>query len=165
MQQSNFRADRHGRQNFGKAVWLSLRKKQKSCKASPQADTICSTFIFAQPHKDLTRFDYICNQMTAKFKYLLLFIVSLCYLQAAFEVNTDTLKNTWGDEYDTYIHADNSATQHILKTEHQTDFALLPDLFQFQKVEIYNPIFVADLYSFFDTSPHKLFIKNCSLLI
>lgn len=103
--------------------------------------------------------------MTAKFKYLLLFIVSLCYLQAAFEVNTDTLKNTWGDEYDTYIHADNNATQHILKTEHQTGFALLPDLFRFQEVEISNPVFVADLHSFFDTSPHKLFLKNCSLLI
>lgn len=103
--------------------------------------------------------------MTAKLKYLLLLIVSFCYLQAAFEVNTDTLKNTWGDEYDTYIHADNNATQHILKVEHQTDFALLPDFFHYSKVEIYNPNLVTDFHPFFDTSPHKLFLKNCSLLI
>jgi len=103
--------------------------------------------------------------MTAKLKYLLILIVSLCYLQAAFEVNTDTLKNTWGDEYDTYIHADNSATQHILKIEHQTDFALLSDFFQYRNTEISKSFFVADFHSFFDTSPHKLFLKNCSLLI
>lgn len=102
--------------------------------------------------------------MTAKVQYLLFFIVSLCYLQAAFEVNTDTLKNTWGDEYDTYIHPHNHATQHILKIEYQTDLALLPDFFHYKKVEIYNSVFHADHHSFFDTFPHKIFIKNCSLL-
>lgn len=115
--------------------------------------------------KDHNRFDYICNQMTARFKYLLLFIVSLCYYQSAFEVNTDTIKNTWGDKYDTYIHADNNATQHIFKVEHQTDFALPSDFFRYHKIEIYNPFFVTDFHSFFDTSPHKLFLKYCSLLI
>jgi hypothetical protein len=140
-------------------------QKIKELQSQRTSRHICSTFIFAQPHKDHHRFDYICNQMTAKLKYLLLLIVSLCYLQAAFEVNTDTLKNTWGDEYDTYIHADNNATQHILKVEHKPDFALLPDCFLYQEIETFKSFVVGDFRSFLDTSPHKLFLKNCSLLI
>ena len=139
--------------------------KLKELQSQPTRRNNCSTFIFAQPHKDHHRFDYICNQMTAKLKYLLLLIVSLCYLQSALEVNTDTIKNTWGDEYDTYIHADNSPIQHNIKTEHSTDLALLPDFLFYQKFEISNTAFVADFHSLSDTSPHKIFLKNCSLLI
>jgi len=65
--------------------------------------------------------------MTTKLKYLLLLIVSLCYLQAVFVVNADPIINTWGDEIDTYIHADNPATQHIQKEAQSFDYALLLD--------------------------------------
>jgi len=98
-------------------------------------------------------------------KYFLFLIVSLCIYQAAFEVNTDPLKNTWGDEYDMYIHADNNATQHILKAEDQTDFALLSDFYQYHKAEISKLFFVTGFHSFFDIFPHKLFLIYCSLLI
>lgn len=103
--------------------------------------------------------------MTAKFRYLLFLVVSFCYLQSALEVNTDTIKNTWGDEYDTYIHADNTTIQHVIKIEHHSNFALLPEFFFFQNSEINNTPFVADFHSLSDTSPHKTFLKNCSLLI
>ena len=51
--------------------------------------------------------------MTAKFKVLIFVVVLLCYLQAAFEVNTDTIKNTLVDEYDIYILANNNVMQHL----------------------------------------------------
>ena len=103
--------------------------------------------------------------MTAKLKHLLLLIVSLCYLQAAFEVNTDTITNTWCDEYDTYVHADNSATQHIQKIEQSTDYALLPYLSLFYQIKINDKYFASISSSFTDTSPHKLFLRHRSLLI
>lgn len=130
VQQSNFRVDKQATGQFSaKPFGYPFAKNKRAANPAHKPDTICSTFIFAQPHKDHHRFDYICNQMTAKFKYLLFIVVSFCYLQSALEVNTDTIKNTWGDEYDTYIHADNTASQHIIKIEHRSNFALLPDFF------------------------------------
>lgn len=103
--------------------------------------------------------------MTSKFKHLLFIVVSFCYLQSALEVNTDTIQNTWDDEYDTYIHADNNATQHILKIEHHSNSPLLPDFFFYRKFEINYSPFATEFHSLSDTSTHKIFLENCSLLI
>lgn len=52
-------------------------------------------------------------------KYLTLLTVFVAYLQAAFEVNGEYIQNTWGDEYDLYVHnfskADN-CTHDVKKT-------------------------------------------------
>jgi hypothetical protein len=103
--------------------------------------------------------------MTGKLKYLLLLIVSICYLQAAFEINTDTITNTWGDELDTYIQADNFAIPHIQKIEQSSHYFLLSDYSFSYQVKITDSYFPSFSNSFASTSPHKLFLKNCSLLI
>lgn len=103
--------------------------------------------------------------MTVKIRYLVILIVSFCYLQSAFEVCTDTIKNTWGDEYDSYIHADSKASQQGFKFGHLNDFALPPDFPRLQEIDFHVFAIVGDLHSFPDPPPHSLFLRNCSFLI
>ncbi|MBS1652193.1 MAG: hypothetical protein JSU07_09310 [Bacteroidetes bacterium] len=96
---------------------------------------------------------------------IFIIIAGLFYLQAAFEVNTDHVKNTWGDEYDTYIHADNSSNHNFDKVDHGKDFHIITASgFRIQipirEAEIIIPI-SEELHS----SPPKLFIEFRSLLI
>lgn len=88
----------------------------------------------------------------------------VCYLQAAFEVNTGSVTNTWGDEYDTYIHADNSLTIHFDKLEQPQ--ALVPLLFVIEKSSITSEKSVLWLPNKDAADPPpKLFLSYRSLLI
>lgn len=55
--------------------------------------------------------------MQASLKYLVFLLVSVCYLQAAFEINAGPVTNTWDDGYDTYIHPDQNAGVHFGKAD------------------------------------------------
>lgn len=108
--------------------------------------------------------DYICCVIIGKLKYLIAFIIFLGYLQAVVEVNTDTIKNTWGDEYDTYVHAKNSESTNFKKNDFHVAFILLKDhtTIQVKLPSISLPV----VYHFSVKSyPPKIFLENCSLLI
>lgn len=103
--------------------------------------------------------------MKAIIKYLLIIFVFVSYFQSALEINNDYISNTWDDEYDTYIHSDNFTSQRIIKAEHHTNFALLPEtIFDLQ---IPNAKFYFTHFSngVDKTFSQKLFLKNRSILI
>lgn len=91
-------------------------------------------------------------------------IVSVCYLQAAFELDTDYTKNTWGDSYDSYVQTDNSVAHHVTEKKQSTYFLHVPAVFQAQQFRVIEK-FTADNFpsQFFPQT--KLFIKSHSLLI
>jgi len=60
-----------------------------------------------------------------KLKYIIYIITLICYFQAAFEVNNDYISNTLGDEYDTYVYAENGLHS-IQKIEQHNDLVFLP---------------------------------------
>ena len=99
-----------------------------------------------------------------KLRFLFFFIVFLGYSQALVEVNTDTIKNTWGDEYDTYVHSRTSESQNVNANEHHTDLELT---FVAENIQV-SPL-VNSLPTFSNSEvnlhPFKIFLKNCSLLI
>lgn len=99
-----------------------------------------------------------------KLKYLITFIVFLGYSQGLVEVNTPTIKNTWGDEYDTYVHAKNLETKEFKKTECQADF-YLSNNFENIRVKLPCDYFLASAALIVNSSPPKLFLKNRSFLI
>lgn len=99
-----------------------------------------------------------------KLRFLLFFVVLLGYSQAVVEVNTDTIKNTWGDEYDTYVHARDSETQNVNANDHHTDLVLSFDPENFQIRPLANSLTTVR-NSEVSLHPFKIFLKNCSFLI
>lgn len=97
-------------------------------------------------------------------RFLFYFIVFLGYSQALVEVNTHTIENTWGDEYDTYVHSRASESQNINANEHHTDLRLpfVPENFQVSPLGKSLPTFSN---SEVNLHPLKILLKNCSLLI
>jgi len=102
--------------------------------------------------------------MKAKLKYALPLIVTFCFLEAAFEIDTDNIKNTWEDEYDIYVPSNNS-TKLVLAVDHFTD-ATLPDVAFFQRDHVggSTTILLPAGGTIF-LSPPRLYIAYCSLLI
>lgn len=100
----------------------------------------------------------------SKLRFLFFFVVFLGYSQAVVEVNTDTIKNTWGDEYDTYVHARDSETQNVNANDHNTDVGLsfVPENFQISPLANSLPTLGN---SEVNILPFKIFLKNCSFLI
>lgn len=97
-----------------------------------------------------------------KFKFIFLIFIFTVYLQAVLEVNTDTIENTWGDEYDSYIKTNNNVSfshgpQSTYDDGTGKNFQPCPIL-RLQKSDL-------TVSAFFDTSPARLFIANSSLLI
>ncbi|MFN8355404.1 MAG: hypothetical protein U0Y10_13190 [Spirosomataceae bacterium] len=98
-------------------------------------------------------------------KYLLIAFVIASYFQSALELTNDCVENTWHDEYDTYLHTE-STTTIAVKAELQLDWAILPEV-------TFAPIHFPVSASCFATLPigtiriqeHKIFLKNCALLI
>lgn len=98
------------------------------------------------------------------FKIFIL-IAGLFYLQAAFEVNTENIKNTWGDEYDTYVHADNSNSVHFYKGDQgKILISSIPSSFSIQ-IPLNKPEMILTFTDGIDSPPPKLFIAFHSLLI
>jgi hypothetical protein len=98
-------------------------------------------------------------------RYILFLIVSLCYLQAVLEINTDTITNTWFDEYDTYIHVDNSKTLKVEKIEHHSDFTCIPDISDILLLrKIAHPAYSISHFCA-ETFPDLIFLKHHALLI
>ena len=81
------------------------------------------------------------------------------------KLTNDYFSNTFNDEYDTYIHSEDVASQTIIKVEHQTNFALLPET----NFDLQTPTTKFCQTHFTDkadkTFEQKLFLKNRSLLI
>ena len=100
----------------------------------------------------------------SKLRFLFFFVFFLGYSQAVVEVNTDTIKNTWGDEYDNYVHAKNTETQNVNANDHHTDLGLsfASENFQICPLAKSSPSLGN---SEFNPYSSKIFLKNCSFLI
>lgn len=101
--------------------------------------------------------------MSKHFFIIFILIAGFFYLQAAFEVNTDDIKNTWDDEYDTYIHSDNSSNNHFYKVDHGKDLpAIVPSSFG---IPISESEIIISFTERLNSPPPKLFLAFRSLLI
>lgn len=72
--------------------------------------------------------------MKGLYKYLLVLLVTVCYIQAAFELNVGPIVNTYGDVFDTYVQAEDRSPSHSQKYEKSIDFAELPAAVTFEKL-------------------------------
>ena len=102
--------------------------------------------------------------MPSRFFKILIFVAGFIYLHAAFEISNNYVKNTWGDEYDTYVHSDQSANTAL-------DFVCTPVLLSFGHFANFD-LFPQDLfYSSFGSQnwrppiSQKTYLKNSALLI
>ena len=109
---------------------------------------------------------YICDPMAGTFKYFLLFLVTLLYLQAAFEVNTDSIKNTWGDEYDTYVHSTDGKPTYHTERYNPDSFVISPQAISSQvfRIHAFSSRKIADQRTC-NVLVAKLFLSYCSFLI
>lgn len=103
--------------------------------------------------------------MIGRLKYVLLLVVSLCYLQGACEINTGFIANTFGDQYDIYLVPSESVEFETQKTVQVHPAIVFTSFSPISTVNIeIIPIFTAD-----DTNskalPRKLFLKYRSILI
>jgi hypothetical protein len=103
--------------------------------------------------------------MKVVLKYLLIVFVFISYFQSALEFNNEHISNTFNDEYDTYIHSENFASQALIKTDYQSGIALLPETVFYSD----SPETTYHFTSFADKAnippEQRLFLKNRSLLI
>ena len=103
--------------------------------------------------------------MKVFFKYLIIAFVFASYFQSALEINNDYISNTFNDEYDTYIHSEDTSSQTIIKAECQTVFALLPENIFYLQTPATEFYFIQPVKENDKLLEQKLFLKNCSLLI
>jgi len=101
--------------------------------------------------------------MKAKLKYALPLIFTFCFLEAAFEIDTDNIKNTREDEYDIYVPANNSTK--LVLAEHTTGVATLPDIVFFQRDHVRGSTAILLPGGTIFLSPPRLYITFCSMLI
>lgn len=104
--------------------------------------------------------------MKAVLKYLVSCFVLVFYLQAAFELNNESVSNTWGDEYDTYIHADKTSDSPAFKTDHGTLLSVATPVLPTALVTLkdIDPAFSS--FKRIDHSPPpKLYLSYCAILI
>lgn len=104
--------------------------------------------------------------MLQKLKYIIYLITLLCYFQAAFEVNNDYILNTWGDEYDTYISA-NDEFHELQKIEQSNDLVFLPTFqnkFDLPKLHS-STVNIVPIYINEQLKLYKIFLQQRKLLI
>jgi hypothetical protein len=63
--------------------------------------------------------------MRSKCLFILVLITGICFVLSAWEINTDSIKNTFDDEYDHYIQPDNTQVQATVVQFAQDDLPLL----------------------------------------
>jgi hypothetical protein len=104
--------------------------------------------------------------MLSRLQYLVLVITSICYLQGVFEINTHSVKNTWGDEYDTYVMPDQSAPLHMSKLQKSPGdwFTFSASVHNENYTHYTSPDVIFPVQKLC-CSPPKLFISFCSLQI
>jgi hypothetical protein len=54
-------------------------------------------------------------------RFIVLSFVTICYLQAALEINTEGIENSWGDMYDMYVGSASISHQATIKKETSAD--------------------------------------------
>ncbi len=62
---------------------------------------------------------------------LLLGLTGICFLLSALEINTRYIKNTFDDDYDSYVQPDNSSVHHAVVSVQQIDLPTLLSSFSF----------------------------------
>lgn len=104
--------------------------------------------------------------MKGLYKYLLIFLVTACYLQAALELNIGPLTNTFDDIYDTYVQADDLSTVQSQKTEKSFDFVVLPtQAICEQPICLLGSDYTTTSYNANEPYYKKRYIFFCTLLI
>lgn len=102
--------------------------------------------------------------MPSRFFKILILIGGFLYLHSAFEFSNDYVKNTWGDEYDTYIHSDQT-TNASSDISHVT--ILLPFVpftnFNFLPQDLFFSSFICQNWK--PPINQKTYLKNSALLI
>jgi len=102
--------------------------------------------------------------MKGTYKYLLIFTVSFFFIISACEVSTKHFTNTFDDEYDYYLHNDNSNILPVVNFS--LNFEVIPGKCANVPPKIgYNYISKAVSCDSYRQSRKKQYIKNSFLLI
>ncbi len=72
-------------------------------------------------------------------RFLILAFVTVCYLQAALEINTEGIENSWGDAYDMYVFSGSITHQTTFKKETAADFISDKSANAFTQTIIHTP--------------------------
>jgi len=99
------------------------------------------------------------------FKYLILLVISLGYLQAMAEVNTETIKNTWRDEYDSYVQNKNSTEHHLKLKKQNSEPTLLTKQLTLPTKPLSYSLFSSTGYQSLVINSFGLFLLHSKLLI
>lgn len=103
--------------------------------------------------------------MIGKLKYVLLLVVSLCYLQGACEINSGCITNTFGDQYDTYLVPSDSFDVEMQKAVHIYPVIVFVCFSPVSTISVELASgFTAD-NTHAKALPRKLFLKYRSILI
>lgn len=54
--------------------------------------------------------------MRSRFSIFVLLFTAICFVMASLEVNTESVSNTFGDQYDTYVTQDSDAGNSAIET-------------------------------------------------
>jgi hypothetical protein len=96
-------------------------------------------------------------------RFLILSFVTVCYLQAALEINTEGTENSWGDTYDMYVCSGSFASQAVFKKETATDLIQDGGANAFAEIIIHTS-FTDTPLNFFQED-QRIFLKFRSLRI
>lgn len=92
---------------------------------------------------------------------ILLIVISLSFFISAAEMNLGTCHNTFFDEYDTYIKAEQQSIDHAtsLQQEHDT-YALVGYIFQYQALQEQLQAVQYSHLAYHNHYPPKIFLRN-----
>lgn len=99
-------------------------------------------------------------------KYIIFIIISICYFQAAFEVNNDYVLNTWGDEYDTYVWAeDDLYVKQKIEQHKELDFLpTFKNKFDFTQL-LFPSLKIVKIHLREHIQSYKIYLRQRKLLI
>lgn len=106
--------------------------------------------------------------MKSKYSLFLLLITAVCFVTSALEVNTEHVKNTFGDQYDSYFLPDNTSTHNDVTAIDRNFLPEFPTFFgsfvipASRSVELFGAGFYKSPYPKLSS---RKFIVNLSLLI
>ena len=100
--------------------------------------------------------------MAKWFSKILLIIISLSFFISATEMNVGECRNTFFDEYDTYIKAEQQSIDHVVSLQQDNDtYALIWYIFsQYQTLQEQLQTVQYSHLAYYNHYPSKLFLRN-----
>ena len=120
-------------------------------------------FLFKQSFQLFSKFLYLYYYMKSLTTKILIFLISLSFVLAVFEVNIGDSHNTFFDEYDTYFHSENQNVHFSIEFEKQKNhITYLGDILNYTFTYLQSNFISPSTPRFKRTVflTHKIFLHN-----